>query len=318
MAIYSPQAFWKLANDLFKVKEERTFRALFGTSADVCSILWDYCAVHKRRPKRGMKPKHLLWALHFLKSYGTEDVLAQWADTTRKTWRKWVWIVLRIVRKYKNQVVSVFGVTSNNTTFLGHYCLPFIANMMLSFLAYSTQIKWGKRFSNGGDQYRYCMVSVDGTDFEIQEPYPFSPGWYSHKFKGPGLRYEVALAISTGDIVHINGPFPCGNYPDITIFRKKLKTMLRHGEMVEADNGYRGEYYHVRTPADYHTEEERREKAVVMARQETANRRFKQFGVLKQVFRHDINVHRVVFEAVVVITQLNINNGEKLFKVSYS
>ena len=310
MAIYSPQAFWVLAQNLFKVKEDRTFRALFGTSTDVCSVLWDYCATHKRRPKRGMKPKHLLWSLRFLKSYDTEDSLSTWAETTRKTWRKWVWILLRIIRKYKNDLVC-------------HYNLVVWVNIAISvpiyLLTHSVihQIKWGKRFSKGGDQYQYCMVSVDGTDFEIQEPTPFSPGWYSHKFKGPGLRYEVALAISTGDIVHINGPFPCGNYPDITIFRKKLKSMLRYGEMVEADKGYRGEYCHVRTPVDYQTEEEKKAKNTVRARHETVNRRFKQFAALKQVFRHDINVHRVVFEAVVVITQLNINNGDKLFQVDY-
>lgn len=161
------------------------------------------------------------------------------------------------------------------------------------------------------------MASVDGTDFQIYEPTPFNPGWYSHKFKGPGLRYEVALAISTGDIVHINGPFPCGNYPDITIFRSKLKQMLEDGEMVEADRGYRGEYYHVRTTVDYDDDEELISKGKVLARHETVNRRFKQFGVLKQVFRHHIGVHRVVFESVVVLTQLSINNGDKLFQVDY-
>lgn len=184
-----------------------------------------------------------------------------------------------------------------------------------TLVMFLTQIKWGNRKSKGAENYRYCMVLVDGTDFEIYEPSPFNPGWYSHKFKGPGLRYEVALAISTGDIVHINGPFPCGNYPDITIFRQKLKRMLADGEMVEADRGYRGEYYHVRTPVDYHTEAEKRSKEKIRARQETVNRRFKQFGALKQIFRHHIGVHRVVFESVVVLTQLSINNGDKLFQV---
>jgi hypothetical protein len=47
------------------------------------------------------------------------------------------------------------------------------------------------------------MVTVDGTDFRIYEPTPFSPMWYSHKYKGPGLRYEVALSIRGGDIVCI-------------------------------------------------------------------------------------------------------------------
>ena len=64
----------------------------------------------------------------------------------------------------------------------------------------------------------------------------------SHKFNGPGLRYEVAIAIQTGDIVHVNGPFPCGKQQDIAIFRKKLKKKMRLGyELAEADKGYRGE-----------------------------------------------------------------------------
>ena len=161
------------------------------------------------------------------------------------------------------------------------------------------------------------MVSVDGTDFEINEPSPFSPGWFSHKFKGPGLRYEVALSIASGDIVHVNGPFPCGNYPDITIFRSKLKEMLRNGEMVEADNGYRGEHDCIRTSVDYATRRERKRKEKVRARHETVNARFKQFGALKQVFRHNVCVHRVVFECVVVVTQMGFDNGDRLFKADY-
>lgn len=94
--------------------------------------------------------------------------------------------------------------------------------------------------------------------------------------------------------------------------------MLGDGELVEADRGYRGEHWHVRTTEDYADREDLRSKAKVMARHETVNQRFKQFGALKQVFRHNIGVHRVVFESVVVVTQLSINNGEKLFHVDYS
>ena len=59
-----------------------------------------------------------------------------------------------------------------------------------------------------------CKVTVDGTDFRIQEPIPFNPKWYSYKFKGPGLRYEVAICIKTGWIVWVNGPFPAGEWPN--------------------------------------------------------------------------------------------------------
>ena len=42
------------------------------------------------------------------------------------------------------------------------------------------------------------MVSVDGTDFRVEET---GRQWYSHKFKKSGVRYEVGLAIKSGDIV---------------------------------------------------------------------------------------------------------------------
>ena len=73
------------------------------------------------------------------------------------------------------------------------------------------------KFKNGhliADPNQRCKITVDGTDFRIQEPIPFNPKWYSHKFKGPGLRYEVAICIKTGCIVWVIGPFPAGEWPD--------------------------------------------------------------------------------------------------------
>jgi hypothetical protein len=73
-------------------------------------------------------------------------------------------------------------------------------------------------------------VTVDGTDLQIYEPTPFSKKWYSHKFRAAGLRYEVAVCIQTGDIVWFHGPFPCGEWPDLKIFRDGLKKVLAPGE----------------------------------------------------------------------------------------
>ena len=157
------------------------------------------------------------------------------------------------------------------------------------------------------------MVTVDGTDFRICEPFPFSPMWFSHKFKGPGLRYEVAVSIRGGDIVWTNGPYACGAWPDISIFREHLIHQLLPGEMVEADRGYRGEPTKIRTPIDAATRREKKLKSRARACQETANKCFKQFGALKQVYRHQIQNHKLLFESVVVITQLSLQHGEPLF-----
>ena len=44
--------------------------------------------------------------------------------------------------------------------------------------------------------------------------------------------------------------------------------MLEDGEMVEANKGYRGEYYHVWTLVDYEDDAEKRAKEKIRARQD--------------------------------------------------
>jgi hypothetical protein len=80
-----------------------------------------------------------------------------------------------------------------------------------------------------------CKASVDGNDFRVETPSGLGRKYYSHKLKKSGLRYEVAISIQARDIVWINGPFPCGKWPDIKIFRKDLIKMIQFGEAVEAD-----------------------------------------------------------------------------------
>lgn len=157
---------------------------------------------------------------------------------------------------------------------------------------------------------------MDGTDFRIPEPTPFWSGWFSHKFKGPGLRYEVGLNIQNGWICWIKGPFAPGPWSDIKIFRGWLKWKLADGEMIEADEGYRGDF-RVAIPSYCRSLNDYRMKMNARARHETVNRRLKQFNCLK-MFRHDKSKHVHCFEAVAVITQLAIQNGEPLYHVHYN
>lgn len=96
-------------------------------------------------------------------------------------------------------------------------------------------------------------------------------------------------------------------------------TYLEPNERVEADDIYIGEApLRVKCPKSITVPEEAEEVARrVRARQETVNKRFKQWGILRQVYRNDLCDHRHVFVAVCVITQLAIENGEPLFSVEY-
>ena len=84
-------------------------------------------------------------------------------------------------------------------------------------------------------------MSIDGTDVRIYETYLFDSKWYSHKFHGPGLRYEVGVLVSSGHNCWINGPFPCSEYRDNAIFKEELKGKLLLFEKVIADKGYMNE-----------------------------------------------------------------------------
>ncbi len=91
-----------------------------------------------------------------------------------------------------------------------------------------------------------------------------------------------------------------------------MKHALLDGEQVVADGGYKDiacEKY----PKDgemwsgFH--------AMARARHLTVNRRFKQFSVIDERFRHELSLHSTCFHAVANLTQVMIQNGEPLFGV---
>lgn len=141
----------------------------------------------------------------------------------------------------------------------------------------------------------------------------FNKRFYSHKFNGNGLRYEVGVCIATGDIVWISGPFRCG-MNDLSVSREGglLGGALKEGEMAEADLAYQGEKWYIKTPVGFHTRTQKEEgmKLSAAARHETINGRLKIFEVLKNRYRHELTFHSSCFRAVAVITQLNFKLGK--------
>jgi hypothetical protein len=161
------------------------------------------------------------------------------------------------------------------------------------------------------------LTSVDCTDCVTTEQGKVPSLFFTHKENCSGLRYEVALSILSGDIVWIHGPFPCGDWPDIEIFRLSLVHQLDRLERVEADDGYKGEDpEYIKTPSGVvHPQEQLKLRSRVRSRHETVNKRFKQFRCLSGTFRHDIAFHGKCFRAVAILTQLSIENGHPLFPI---
>jgi DDE superfamily endonuclease len=142
-----------------------------------------------------------------------------------------------------------------------------------------------------------------------------NPKYFSHKFNQAAVGYELGLSVFDNRLVWMNGPFPAADH-DIKVFREKgLKEMIPVGKKIIGDNGYRGENAIIRTPNAHDPAELRKFKSRARARHESFNARVKNFRALDMQFRHGVEKHGVVFEAICVICQYQLENGSPLFDV---
>jgi len=187
---------------------KRDVISFFGAPTIIIAKIWEMILKNNDGDEKALSNKeHLLWALHYMKQKPNFEVFRktitkqnQNRSPTKKTVMKWVWF-------YVNEIRALEG----------------------------TVIVWGHRKTNdrGGDD---CLASVDCIDCEFQQiliDHPIHPGkkminkaLYSFKFRGPALRYEVAISLLSNDIVWINGPFLPGDWNDLEIFRLNLLKQL--------------------------------------------------------------------------------------------
>ena len=125
--------------------------------------------------------------------------------------------------------------------------------------------------------------------------------------------YELGISIRENLLVWINGPFLPSTH-DITIFRKPhgLMSKIPDGKRAIGDSGYKGEPSKVATKNHLDSEEVAKFKNRVRARHENFNGRIKFDKVLDERFRHGLDKHKVCFEAVCVLTQYELENGNPL------
>lgn len=74
-----------------RTDEHASFKSFIGVSTNSCAHIWNKL---KHEQTRSLKPVHLLWALSFLKLYNVENVGCLLWKCDRKTYRKWIWIVI--------------------------------------------------------------------------------------------------------------------------------------------------------------------------------------------------------------------------------
>jgi hypothetical protein len=101
------------------------FRRFFGMSMLIVKKVWELLDRDSLLPEGGL-PKHLIWALHFMKVYpkqspGCSAVGASASAVDPKTHRKWVWAFINAVANLIDMVVSNHDMRTAQTVVLFDY-----------------------------------------------------------------------------------------------------------------------------------------------------------------------------------------------------
>ncbi|KAL7527041.1 hypothetical protein ACHAXR_001767, partial [Thalassiosira sp. AJA248-18] len=278
------------------------FSACFGVGAK--TLLAIFADLKRNNPK--MKEVHFLLAMDTLKLYLTEKVMAGRWKCHEETYR----------HKWKTGVAAIAALRDQ-------------------------KIKFDP--SDFPDDQIF-LLSVDGVNFTMNEPrvhreqvpsqnlavvpttIKLGPGshWYDHKSHSAGVSYEIGVDVRRPRICWINGPKPASVSESVTFNGGKKKdkqkdpnclaNKIPEGKRVLADSALKGsKKASTRMPGN--SLATKQFKARAQARHETLYKKFKDFAILRQRFRHGFHQHKVVLDAVAVVVQYDMENGHPLFDV---
>ena len=96
-----------------KNNNNRTFRSFFGCDPDTVNFVWRAIMARHGGVIKGSHCQHLLWALLFMKTYATEEVLSSMCSADPKTFRKWTKIYTKEISRLLSQEVRESAFTFN-------------------------------------------------------------------------------------------------------------------------------------------------------------------------------------------------------------
>ena len=170
------------------------------------------------------------------------------------------------------------------------------------------------------------VLTVDGTHAKTNEPRDDemrrNPKNYSFKHNFSGLNYQIATHIFENQIAYVNAGDP-GSVHDMTAMRNEFIGLLPEGARVVADAGYTGkselEKRLFSVASSFDTKEVKEFKNRARSRQESVNKRVKDYRSMNVSWTDGIARHQIAFVACLVLVQYAIEDtsetGEPLMTV---
>lgn len=263
------------------------YRAEYGSSPKVhTKVFQEMKKLNEHSPPESTKgineaadPYNFMLALHWLRNYPKLVQMAAKFKRTEVTCSKWAWYyVEKLYELYPTKIVW----------------------------------KWRDNPNNPDEVY---IATNDGVHCRIKEPGGFDRRYKSQKYGKAALNYEVAAAIRESKIVHVCGPTFQQNDGTVSQRPDGIQAKVPEGKKIVTDNIYKSYGDCFATPNTHDPKPLKKFKDRCRARQESLNARLKRYEILNGPFRHNKEVHGVVFRAVCVLVQFEMEMGEPLFDV---
>ena len=151
---------------------------------------------------------------------------------------------------------------------------------------------------------------VDGTECPVSRPLDSEAQlfWYSGEAKTHTIKYEIAVEMKTGLIRWLAGGEP-GRIHDLTLSR--LSNLLKSGASAIADKAYQDPFFVTpfKGPWESLTAEQQGYNTFINKHRvivENTFGRMKIFRAVRDIWRHDLELHPYVFVVVANITNILI------------
>ena len=108
-------------SDRSYVTQNQHFKVICGVHPTVCMIVWGELK-WSMLVKDACKPKHLLWALIFLKTYATESSLVVAIGVDEKTLQKWIFIIIYAISDLEDDWVG--SLCLEDSSDISNNCFP--------------------------------------------------------------------------------------------------------------------------------------------------------------------------------------------------